>query len=260
MCDPNHCRHDPQDLCSCKPMQDVDPFQLAIHLAENITDVDWELSYQSLSVIIPYRLCLIGKCRICGGRMCMEQKPFGIVTADDFLASVYRYLYQFHRNIGQKLSDREFRAKFVEMFHEKDRPYVMEWLRRPENQSVHTMYRRSRPLSMAYTIVLTSADADKGNFPSPEGMGTFMDHDVARDELKRLVEKEKEEMEIPFNTDLYREDHGDDFWEAYQDGYAAGWFTRYEIIASPLYTENRDEIRRLNYVQHELLPLYQHQR
>ena len=32
-----------------------------------------------------------------------------------------------------------------------------------------------------------------------------------------------------------------DFWEAYRDGYAAGWFTRYEIIESPLYAENIEE-------------------
>ena len=28
---------------------------------------------------------------------------------------------------------------------------------------------------------------------------------------------------------------------AYRDGYAAGWFTRYEIIESPLYAENIEE-------------------
>lgn len=27
----------------------------------------------------------------------------------------------------------------------------------------------------------------------------------------------------------------------YRDGYAAGWFTRYEIIESPLYAENIEE-------------------
>lgn len=35
--------------------------------------------------------------------------------------------------------------------------------------------------------------------------------------------------------------YGEDFWEAYRDGYAAGWFTRYEIIESPLYAENIEE-------------------
>lgn len=53
--------------------------------------------------------------------------------------------------------------------------------------------------------------------------------------------EEKENMEIPFSKELYREEYGNDFWEAYRDGYAAGWFTRYEIIESPLYAENIEE-------------------
>lgn len=55
------------------------------------------------------------------------------------------------------------------------------------------------------------------------------------------MEEEKATMEIPFSEEEYREDCGDDFWEAYQDGYAAGWFTRYEIIESPLYLDVANE-------------------
>ena len=59
--------------------------------------------------------------------------------------------------------------------------------------------------------------------------------------MAHLAEQEKCEMVIPFEQDLYREEYGDDFWEAYQDGYAAGWFTRYEIIESPIYEEKETE-------------------
>jgi hypothetical protein len=55
------------------------------------------------------------------------------------------------------------------------------------------------------------------------------------------VEKEKEEMDIHFDPDLYREEYGDDFWEAYQDGYAAAWFTRYQILECPLYSVDKKE-------------------
>lgn len=72
-------------------------------------------------------------------------------------------------------------------------------------------------------------------------MATFTDREKARAELNRLVTEEKENMEIPFSKELYREEYGNDFWEAYRDGYAAGWFTRYEIIESPLYAENIEE-------------------
>ena len=55
------------------------------------------------------------------------------------------------------------------------------------------------------------------------------------------MEMEKEEMTFPYDEELYREEYGDDFWEAYCNNYAAGWFTRYEIIESPLYAENIEE-------------------
>ena len=181
---------------------------------------------------------MVGKCRVCGGRLCIEQKPFGIITTDDFFAAAYRHLYQFHHNLAQPLSHADFRSKFVEMFRKEDRAAVEEWLAQPENQSVHTMYRRS--VKRAYTIVHSWADADQGEFPAPMGMATFTVEKAARNELERLVAAEKENMEIPFSKDQYREEYGDDFWEAYQDGYAAGWFTRYDIIESPLYEEKGD--------------------
>ena len=239
MCEKKHCYQKFGPLCSCSPVQARDTFQMAIHLAENITDVDWHLSYQSMECVTPYQLCLVGRCRICGGRLCMEQKPFGVNTTDDFLAALYRHLYQFHRNMGQRLSEKEFRSKFVEMFHEEDKSFVTEWLVRPENSHVARMYCRS--VSKTYTIVHTSVDADRGSFPDPLGMGSYTDQQTARDELWRLVEKEKEEMDIHFDPDLYREEYGDDFWEAYQDGYAAAWFTRYQILECPLYSVDKKE-------------------
>ena len=239
MCEEKDCRQKFGSLCSCNPVQAGDTFQMAIHLAENITDVDWHLSYQSMECVTPYQLCLVGRCRICGGRLCMEQEPFGVNTTDDFRAALYRHLYQFHRNMGQRLSEKEFRSKFVEMFREEDKSFVTEWLARPENSHVARMYRRS--VRKIYTIVHTSVDADRGSFPDPLGMGSYTDQQTARDELWRLVEKEKEEMDIHFDPDLYREEYGDDFWEAYQDGYAAAWFTRYQILECPLYSVDKKE-------------------
>ena len=101
------------------------------------------------------------------------------------------------------------------------------------------MYRRS--VKGAYIIVHSWADADQGEFPSPSGVATFTDREKARAELNRLVTEEKENMEIPFSKELYREEYGDDFWEAYRDGYAAGWFTRYEIIESPLFMDKEGD-------------------
>ena len=48
MCEEKHCHQKFGPLCTCSPVQARDTFQMAIHLAENITDVDWHLSYQSI--------------------------------------------------------------------------------------------------------------------------------------------------------------------------------------------------------------------
>ena len=193
----------------------------------------------SLKEIKPYQLCLVGKCRICGGRLCMEQRPVEADSTDGFLAAVYRHLYHFHRSIGQCLPRAAFRTKFVEMFRKEDRAAVEDWLSMPENQSIHAMICGNA--KRVYTIVHSWADADQGNFPAPEGMAAFTVKEEARKELARLVTEEKENRTIPFPTEEYCEEYGEDFWEAYRDGYAAGWFTRYEIIESPLYAENIEE-------------------
>lgn len=239
MCEEKHCKHGQEALCSCTPVVFGDVFQMALHLAENMTDVDWCLTYNSLIDVNPYQLCVVGKCRICGGRLCMEQKPFGGITTDDFLAAAYRHLYQLHKSLGQPLSSEEFRTKFVEMFRKENRCAVETWLSRSENRSVHTMYRRSR--KKVYTIVHSQANAEKADFPAPEGRGSYLSLKRARSEMANMVELEKEDMQFPFEKELYCEDRDNDFWEATCDGYAAGWFTRYEIIESPLYTEKEGE-------------------
>lgn len=231
MCDERYCRHDVGELCSCDPVRSGNAVWMIFHLADRIMDVEWRLSYHDLKEIEPYQLCIIGKCRNCGGRLCLEQKPVGHLTTDDFLAAAYRCLHQFHQSIGQPMPRAEFRSKFVEMFRQEDRADVENWL--AENPLV-------RPMGFAsagniYTIVHTWADADQGEFPTPAGMASFTDEQEAQGELERLVAEEKENMEMTFSGEEYCEECGDAFWEAYRDGYAAGWFTRYEVVKSPLY-------------------------
>ena len=233
MCDAKKCRHERRDLCSCRPVQKGNVIELAAHMAANMKDVEWELDYKSLETVMYGRLCLVGKCKVCGGRLCIEQKPFDARTTDDFLLAAYHRLDQFHHNVAPALPDEEFRKRFVEMFRADDASVIREWLSRPENQSVQAMHRRSG--KTIYTVVHTWANADKADFAAPEGLFSCTDPARAQRELKRLAEQEKEEMQFPFEEQLYREEYDDTFWEAYCDGYAAGWFTRYEIIESPLY-------------------------
>ena len=89
-----------------------------------------------------------------------------------------------------------------------------------------------------YTIIRTSADADHGSFPPASAEGSFLSMEAAQTYLHELVQKEKDEMYIPFDEKDYQEEQDDTFWEAYEDGYAAAWFTRLEIVKSELMEES----------------------
>lgn len=92
MCEKHYCTHSPETLCSCAPVQSGDVARIVFHMAENMEDISWELDYKSLAELGDYRLCLIGKCRQCGGRLCVSQYPVDAQTPEDFLAAVYRQL------------------------------------------------------------------------------------------------------------------------------------------------------------------------
>ena len=49
MCEKNHCSRMPEDLCTCMDWQHGDLIRTVTHLAENITDIDWDLDYKELA-------------------------------------------------------------------------------------------------------------------------------------------------------------------------------------------------------------------
>ena len=81
-----------------------------------------------------------------------------------------------------------------------------------------------------YVVLHSAADADKGFFQSSSSMGGYTDRERARERLRTLVKEEEAQMVIPFNMEDFREEYSSDHWEVWQDGYAAGWFIRYEIV------------------------------
>lgn len=89
-----------------------------------------------------------------------------------------------------------------------------------ENQSI-----------MIYTIVYTAADADRGKFINPEARGSFLSLASAHQELERQITEEKAVLDSRYD----REDRGSDYWEMYQDGYAAASFSRIKILAAALH-------------------------
>lgn len=235
MCEKRHCTHSPEELCSCAPVRSGDVLQTAVHMAESMMDINWELDYKSLADLGDYRLCLIGKCRQCGGRLCVSQYPVDAQTPEDFLAAVYRQLDQFHRRLDTDLSRPAFHERFAAMFHEEDRLFVENWLARREMKIGGETRARK-----VYTIVHTAAYADRGVFPAPDAIATFFDKALAEKRLRELVEKGKDEMSFPYDESFYCEEYDCQFWEAYCKDYAAGWFIRYEIMESPL-CEDREE-------------------
>lgn len=184
MCEKRSCPHEADALCTCRALKErgKDIIGLLTHIRENMKDVEWELDYTDLSRPEKRRLCLVGKCRICGGRLCQELDASDKLAGDDFLAAIYRHLYQVHNARGRYMSRQEFRDRFIRMFHEADRAFICEWLDRPENQHVSRMYRRSvKPPAQeenagvtVYTIVRTGVDVDRGSFPTPTAEGELL--------------------------------------------------------------------------------------
>ena len=145
MCETRSCPHEADALCTCRALleRDNDIIGLLTHIHENMTDVEWELDYTDLSRPEKRRLCLVGKCRICGGRLCQELDASDELAGDDFLAAIYRHLYQVHNAGGRYMPSWEFRARFIHMFLAPDQSFIRGWLDRPENQHIFRMYRRS---------------------------------------------------------------------------------------------------------------------
>ena len=229
MCGKLHCAHSADDLCICAPVQSGDVLQIVFHLAENMEDINWELDYKSLADLNGCRLCLIGKCRKCGGRLCVSRETDGSLTAESLLDTAYQHLEHFHEYLSAPLSHTAFRKKFAAMFHLEDQPFVEDWLLRRKTKAGGETETRT-----AYTVVHTAAYADRGDFPAADAIATFFDETSAVEKLRELVEKEKNEMDFPYGEELYCEEYDVHFWEAYCKDYAAGWFTRYEVMESPV--------------------------
>lgn len=132
-----------EDFCDCPEHHAEDFIVSVLHLAHNIVLQGWALKYDTLDAPgADSCLCRYGRCRICGKRLCACTDIPGDKTGDSFLAAVYRWMYQIW--YGHPLPEpfKTFREMFSALFHEADKPFVDEWLKRPENASVSQMYRK----------------------------------------------------------------------------------------------------------------------
>ncbi len=82
-----------------------------------------------------------------------------------------------------------------------------------------------------YILVETSADADHGSFPNPSIHGSYLSHERAYWEMVQKVIEMKKELDNRYDCEKQDEYH----WEMYADGYAAGCFTRFDILRCDLH-------------------------
>ena len=239
MCETGVCHHGPEDLCTCRPVinRGKDILGLLFHVYANIKDVRWELDYTDIGRPESRRLCMVGTCRVCGGRLCQESNISDELAGDDLLTAVYRCLYQYYFSQERRTSRYEFHERFVQMFHPQDRAAVREWLEHSEESRTLS----SAPLKEAepvlkdagvtiYTIVRTGTDLDHGSFPTPIAEGSYLSHLRAKLHLQRLICAEKALLDSRYDS----EDQGEDYWEAYQNGWASALFSRLEILQTAL--------------------------
>ncbi len=226
MCEKKECLEGKRELCSCEVFKSGDWPAFLSHVIENMQDMEWEFDYTTLTQPEPRRLCAAGTCRRCGGRLCSSIVLDDKASGEELLAMAFHQLYLHERYMSCK-NLLSFRKRFVNMFHEQDRAFVQDWLKQPVNQgSVSDTEQRVQ----LYTIIRSGADADRGIFTDPYPEGSYFFHERARDELARLVEEELKTLSESYD----KIEEGDDFWEAYEDGYAAAHFTRLEIVTSEL--------------------------
>lgn len=134
-----------EDCCDCPDLLDADFGRRICHWAHNFELLGWALKYVTLDAPgADSRLCRYGRCRACGKRLCADLCIPVEKSGDSFLAAAYRWMNQLWHGMGSPLPNhyQTFREMFLALFHEGDKPFISEWLARPENQNVMQMYRK----------------------------------------------------------------------------------------------------------------------
>lgn len=221
MCQKPECPHKGDKMCSCAGLNFSNSNELRTHFLKNLTGMKLELFYNTLAAPAPYRLCMVGSCTSCGGRLCMSDGIPSHLRGEGFLAVILDHALK----LELKCAD-----QFVELFHEEDRPIVRHWLKSLEDSDGSPALPGHEVPDVIYTIVQTAVDVDGGLFSDPVALGSYLSINQARKRLRELIAEEKETLSSRYDT----ENLSDDCWEAYEDGSAASCFIRIEILTSEL--------------------------
>ncbi len=117
-------------LCRCVDWQSDDLAVRINHLIHRFEFLRFEMEYGTLEPEENRRLCKIGQCSICKGRLCIGRPLPDQSTPDGLLTEIYHWMFQMWDAGRERLPDGVncFRDMFLSVFHESDRDFVCEWL------------------------------------------------------------------------------------------------------------------------------------
>ena len=130
-------------LCRCIDWHDED-FDVEIdHFIRNFEFLRVELEYASLDTREPVRVCRIGRCRVCGGRMCSGSTLPSEKTARGLMPTIFLFAGLAFRQFGYSLpaGTDSFQALFPTLFHKEDQAFAKQWLSEPEGQKLIELFR-----------------------------------------------------------------------------------------------------------------------
>ncbi len=221
MCLKPECPHKGERMCSCEPIAGGSPRAKAIHMFQNITDFKMELDYKTLEAPAPYRFCVSGSCKMCGGRLCLSVDLPEYLCGDGFLAVLHYHMKRLHMDTPKR---------FAGLFREEDRPAAMDWLARKDHPA--SGVKQSEPVTV-YTLIQTSVDVEQALFPASVVLGSYLSVQQAQEKLAEQISAAKKSLEGQYEDELRLGNR----WEAYRDAHAGICFFRLEILASELEKE-----------------------
>ena len=126
-----NCGHEQDEMCSC--IRNTNVARQLVFFAGNIRFVSWEFDYGTLEEPENVRLCIVGNCGKCGGRLCYGLRVGGEFCGEALIESVYDYLNLFHKLDGLSLDRQTFDAGFLRLFHDADHAAAQAWLNKRQS-------------------------------------------------------------------------------------------------------------------------------
>ena len=119
-----------QSLCTCIDWKNDDLAVRVNHVLYHFEFQRFKLEYATLEPEEDRRLCKIGRCRTCGGDLCIGRELPGHVEPDELLTEIYRWMLQtWDASHDGLVSGADcFTDMFLSVFHESDQEFVNEWL------------------------------------------------------------------------------------------------------------------------------------